>query len=66
MPSLQVQVDRVVVAALVAQRQAIALADLGGEQRIGGRPGFSVDGPAVIAAMAARHFFEDQIETFVR
>ena len=59
------QVDRMVVAALVGHRETIAFSGLSGEQRIGIRPGFSVDSPAVVAAAAARHFLKQKIEPFI-
>jgi hypothetical protein len=64
--AVTMQMDRVVVAALVGHGEAIALALLGREQRVGRGPGLAVDGPAVVAAPASRHFLEDQIEPFIR
>jgi hypothetical protein len=43
------QMDGVIVAALVAHGEAVALPALGGEQWIGSGPGSPVDGPAIIA-----------------
>src|SRR5437660_10764156 len=60
------QMDGVVVAALVAHGEAIALAALGGEQRIGGGPGLAVAGPTGVSAAAARQFLEYEIEPLVR
>ena len=41
------QVDRVVIAALVGHGDAMALSRPRGEQRIGSRPGLAVDRPAI-------------------
>ena len=43
------QVDGVIVPALVIHGEAIALSALGGEQGIGGGPRLAIDRPAVIA-----------------
>src|SRR3954465_9511087 len=57
--AVAMHVDGMVVTTLVGHRQAIAFSGLGGEQRIGIRPGFSVDRPTIVATTAARHFFKD-------
>jgi hypothetical protein len=59
------QMDGMIVAALVAHREAVALSALRSEQWIGSGPGLTVDGPAIVAAAAARYFLEDKFETFV-
>ena len=60
------QVNRMIVAALVGHREAIALTRLGGEQRIRIRPGAAVQGPAVVAAAAAGDLLEQKLDARVR
>ena len=51
-----VGVDRMPIATIVVHHKAVSLALLYGEKRIGIGPGFSIDGPTVIATAPAGDF----------
>ncbi len=54
--TMSMQVDGMFVPTIVVHDEAIALALLHSEQRIGVGPGLSVDGPSVVAAPAPGSF----------
>src|SRR5215813_15429072 len=62
---MSMQVHGVLVTAIVVEKQAVALALLDGEQGIGLRPGFSVDGPPIMPAASARDLLEFEADRFV-
>src|SRR5262245_15369396 len=64
--AVTMQVNRMVVAALVGHGQPVALAGLGAVQRIGVGPGLAVEGPAVVTAASARHLFESELDAPIR
>src|SRR5215475_550401 len=63
---MPVQVNRMIVTAPIGHGEAITLSRLDIEQPAGVRPGLAIERPAIVAAAAARHLLEQELETFVR